>query len=568
MKIRMKLLAVIVAMDLVAILIGVTSLFQLHTINQHYKLLVNNNVAQIVKIGDIRRGIAIQNTYIRDYILESSTSNQQQLEAQGRYLTQNLEELTAMMDKSATSNAEHKLVAEAQRASEQQSQVTEALTDVLTLSNDGKSDAAYAKTKKDVDELSYSLLDTMDQLRTNMQTHIDTIEANADKRATIATWIVIALIVLSTIATIILSRFLAKTIAYPMRAISKEMQRVADGDLSGEPLQVKSRDEIALMSTAFNTMRTSLRSLITNSQDNASTLSASSEELLSSTEEVSHYSVDIADNLGHATATMQQQKASATEIATATNVTASNINEMASETHELAQQAHGTQSLANNGNETIQEATAQMKIIHTSTTEVNDLMQKLAANSQTISQFSATITAITEQTNLLALNASIEAARAGEHGKGFAVVADEVHKLSEESKGSAEQIAKLTREIETDTAAMKLAVQHGLTNVVDGVNTIEQAGVAFEKIQQAVTFISEKVGNISSVTEGISASSEEVASLAAQAAEATDLTVTKMEEVNDAVQEQVATFATVNEVARSLTGQAEYLQQSIQNFKL
>lgn len=568
MKIRMKLLAVIVAMDLVAILIGVTSLFQLHTINQHYKLLVNNNVAQIVKIGDIRRGIAIQNTYIRDYILESSTSNQQQLEAQGRYLTQNLEELTAMMDKSATSNAEHKLVAEAQRASEQQSQVTEALTDVLTLSNDGKSDAAYAKTKKDVDELSYSLLDTMDQLRTNMQTHIDTIEANADKRATIATWIVIALIVLSTIATIILSRFLAKTIAYPMRAISKEMQRVADGDLSGEPLQVKSRDEIALMSTAFNTMRTSLRSLITNSQDNASTLSASSEELLSSTEEVSHYSVDIADNLGHATATMQQQKASATEIATATNVTASSINEMASETHELAQQAHGTQSLANNGNETIQEATAQMKIIHTSTTEVNDLMQKLTANSQTISQFSATITAITEQTNLLALNASIEAARAGEHGKGFAVVADEVRKLSEESKGSAEQIAKLTREIETDTAAMKLAVQHGLTNVVDGVNTIEQAGVAFEKIQQAVTFISEKVGNISSVTEGISASSEEVASLAAQAAEATDLTVTKMEEVNDAVQEQVATFATVNEVARSLTGQAEYLQQSIQNFKL
>lgn len=568
MKIRMKLLAVIVAMDLVAILIGVTSLFQLHTINQHYKLLVNNNVAQIVKIGDIRRGIAIQNTYIRDYILESSTSNQQQLEAQGRYLTQNLEELTAMMDKSATSNAEHKLVAEAQRASEQQSQVTEALTDVLTLSNDGKSDAAYAKTKKDVDDLSYSLLDTMDQLRTNMQTHIDTIEANADKRATIATWIVIALIVLSTIATIILSRFLAKTIAYPMRAISKEMQRVADGDLSGEPLQVKSRDEIALMSTAFNTMRTSLRSLITNSQDNASTLSASSEELLSSTEEVSHYSVDIADNLGHATATMQQQKASATEIATATNVTASSINEMASETHELAQQAHGTQSLANNGNETIQEATAQMKIIHTSTTEVNDLMQKLAANSQTISQFSATITAITEQTNLLALNASIEAARAGEHGKGFAVVADEVRKLSEESKGSAEQIAKLTREIETDTAAMKLAVQHGLTNVVDGVNTIEQAGVAFEKIQQAVTFISEKVGNISSVTEGISASSEEVASLAAQAAEATDLTVTKMEEVNDAVQEQVATFATVNEVARSLTGQAEYLQQSIQNFKL
>lgn len=568
MKIRMKLLAVIVTMDLVAILIGVTSLFQLHTINQHYKSLVNNQVAQIVKIGDIRRGIAIQNTYIRDYILESSTSHQQQLEAQGRYLTQNLEELTAMMDKSAASDTDRKLVAEAQRASTQQQQVTETLADVMALSNAGKYEEAYAKTNKDVDELSYSLLDTMDQLRTNMQQQIDRIEANADKRATIATWIAVALVALSTLATILLSRFLAKTIAYPMRKMAQEMQRVADGDLSGEPVQVKSHDEIALMSTAFNTMRTSLRSLITNSQDNASTLSASSEELLSSTEEVAHYSVDIADRLNHATATMQEQKASATEIATATNMTASSINEMASETHELAQQAHGTQTLATHGNETVQEATAQMKIIHTSTKQVNDLMQKLAANSQTISQFSATITAITEQTNLLALNASIEAARAGEHGKGFAVVADEVRKLSEESKGSAEQIVKLTREIETDTKTMQLAVQYGLTNVVDGVHTIEQAGQAFEKIQQAVTFISEKVSNISSVTEGISASSEEVASLAVQAADATDRTVTMMEEVNHAVKEQVATFTNVNEVARSLTEQAEYLQHNIQHFKM
>lgn len=568
MKIRMKLLVVIVTMDLVAILIGVTSLFQLHTINQHYKSLVNNQVTQIVKIGDIRRGIAIQNTYIRDYILESSTSHQQQLEAQGRYLTQNLEELTAMMDKSAASDADRKLVAEAQRASTQQQQVTETLADVMALSNAEKYEEAYAKTNKDVDELSYSLLDTMDQLRANMQQQIDRIEANADKRATIATWIAVALVALSTLATILLSRFLAKTIAYPMRKMAQEMQRVADGDLSGEPVQVKSHDEIALMSTAFNTMRTSLRSLITNSQDNASTLSASSEELLSSTEEVAHYSVDIADRLNHATATMQEQKASATEIATATNMTASSINEMASETHELAQQAHGTQTLATHGNETVQEATAQMKIIHTSTKQVSDLMQKLAANSQTISQFSATITAITEQTNLLALNASIEAARAGEHGKGFAVVADEVRKLSEESKGSAEQIVQLTREIETDTKTMQLAVQYGLTNVVDGVHTIEQAGQAFEKIQQAVTFISEKVSNISSVTEGISASSEEVASLAVQAADATDRTVTMMEEVNHAVKEQVATFTNVNEVARSLTEQAEYLQQSIQNFKM
>lgn len=79
-----------------------------------------------------------------------------------------------------------------------------------------------------------------------------------------------------------------------------------------------------------------------------------------------------------------------------------------------------------------------------------ELMTKVAANMQSITDCARQMTEIISlidgiafQTNILALNAAVEAARAGEHGKGFSVVAGEVRHLAHRSAEAAKSIKSL-----------------------------------------------------------------------------------------------------------------------------
>ncbi|KEZ49822.1 methyl-accepting chemotaxis protein [Metabacillus indicus] len=111
-----------------------------------------------------------------------------------------------------------------------------------------------------------------------------------------------------------------------------------------------------------------------------------------------------------------------------------------------------------------------------------DNVQLLARKTNEVESVMEHIQAIADQTNLLALNAAIEAARAGDHGKGFAVVANEVRKLAEQSSESSVMIQSILQEILAAKDKVIGGLHHTDSIVKSSVISISNAADDFDRL--------------------------------------------------------------------------------------
>ncbi|PKM77144.1 MAG: chemotaxis protein [Firmicutes bacterium HGW-Firmicutes-15] len=123
--------------------------------------------------------------------------------------------------------------------------------------------------------------------------------------------------------------------------------------------------------------------------------------------------------------------------------------------------AHQLNQMATELSSHIQEIASISEEVAASADEISTNELSLAQSIQGIKKISGQINEtldftknVASQTKMLGLNAAIEAARVGEHGRGFGVVADEIRKLSEQSRDTANQIGRLTVEIEEEIVSI------------------------------------------------------------------------------------------------------------------
>lgn len=188
--------------------------------------------------------------------------------------------------------------------------------------------------------------------------------------------------------------------------------------------------------------------------------------------------------------------------------TSSAMNEMTVTVEEVARNAQQASSSAMEAHDFSARGIKVVKDVNTSIINlaegmerVQNVINKLDTETQSIGQILDVIKGIAEQTNLLALNAAIEAARAGEQGRGFAVVADEVRNLATRTQESTSEIEGLISTLQTEA---RNSVELMNVNVDDAQNTLEkseQANQALESIQQSVSTIQDMNNLIATAAE-------------------------------------------------------------------
>lgn len=416
--------------------------------------------------------------------------------------------------------------------------------------------------------LWYAANDTITQLINLGNDGAKEVAGGSVKLAENAFNIILVVSIAATLLALFIALFIASMISRPIKKMTEAASAIADGDLTGEAITLKNRDELGILAAAFNTMSTNLRSMIQSVSETSEQVAASSEELLASAEQNTKASEQITETVEELSVGTANQVDIVKRSSQAMNEMALGSEQIAELAQSVSVSAVDAANQSAEGNQIIQQAVQQMGAVRNSIASLRELVTGLGERSAEIGTITEVINNIARQTNLLALNAAIEAARAGEHGRGFAVVAGEVRKLAEESSASAQQISEIVQLIQQDTNHAVEAVKVNSNETEAGIELVTAAGEAFEQISNAANKVAGDIEEVSAGSEEMSASTNEVVSYVTQISNIASEAAGAAHNVSAATQEQLASMEEIASSAGMLSKMAEELQGQVGKFKV
>ncbi|MER1986784.1 MAG: methyl-accepting chemotaxis protein [Solibacillus sp.] len=558
MSIRQRLNAGFITINIIFIVVLGYLTVQFSQIGQQVNTTVDVHFEEIELLNTLQKELLSQRVYLQMYIIDPST--------------QNLERITAHNDSTnsiiQSLNMNNEPNANLTNLSNHNSALQQHLTTVLTSVQQKDVSKALTTINSDYKTASEAMYTLLEKIVFEKQIVLDQL-ATMTKSKSASSMIISAsasLCIVLLVTTFLV--YIQRGITVPLHRIAKEVNTIANGDLTGEPLSIRSRDEIGELSLSFNQLKQNFQTIVDKIHTSSAHLQSSSQDLTGNSAIIMDISTRIAQRLEESVTVTENNALAAQESSAAMHETTVSIQQIAEATQILHGESVHLSVTSTNGMATIQQAIEQMDTIYTATSLINELTEKLSKQSDEISHFSKIITDITDQTNLLALNATIEAARAGESGKGFAVVADEVRKLAEQSKLSAEQIGQLTTSIQQDTTDVTTAVQKGLSSVKDGVAIIHEAGHSFTTISSSIGHLTNQVEHISATSKQISTSAEQVSVSVNKIADNAEHAVLLIDTISDESVQQAAQRQHINDVIEVLNSNTLELRQLIKNFKI
>lgn len=375
------------------------------------------------------------------------------------------------------------------------------------------------------------------------------------------------LVLVACVAAILMGSILAKQFSGAIYNILRNLKKVSEGDLTVE-VKSKRKDEFRLLAEGIADMLSHMKTLVAGIKNVNSELGQATSGMTAASEHFLQTSRDIQEQISEMQQGIDKLDEESEDCLNKMDSLSGAIGEVSAYSGQINILAKSTEDVINTGMHSVEQLKESADSTMQVTATIIDTIEKLTEKSKAIGTITAAINEIAEQTNLLSLNASIEAARAGAAGRGFAVVAQEIQKLADESMKSANQIAHIIEEIESNTTEAANVAKQAEDIVNNQGEAVSLTADSFHKIGNQVSELLVSLQQINaSITDMENDRSSTLSAISAISAVSAE-TAAGSSSVHTAAEQQLGSIQELDKAADALHARAEELSQLLKAFRV
>lgn len=553
LSIKLLTLIPVCVLSFVCILSNIVAVHNIQSVNRTATTIADDYMTGIFNLSNIQRETQKLYSMALSHII--ATDLDTMVELVGSILTEE-ELLDDMLSEYGAAVSPENAQAYEQLMSEYE-KLKYAIVTLFGYSAAGRNQAAFELANNEITQYSESIQNAISVLNNKAQEDSEQARKDLDKAYYHAVLFNGTIMVISIFALIIALTVVLKRVVKPVVSAKNEISAIiagldqGHGDLT-QRITIRSSDEIADLSRGINTFIDKLQEILKMIIENTHSM----ENVVSGVQESVQNSNDNASALSAVT---QQLASTMSEVGVSAGIINQNASAIRTDVEEIALKSTSindyTKQMHLSADQMESKARTYMEETGSRVSEILKVLNSAIEDSKSVDKVNSLtndILSISGQTDLLALNASIEAARAGDSGRGFMVVAEEIRLLAEDSKAAANRIQDINRVV-TDAVHNLARNANNLVlylneSILPELGNFVQSGVQYrenasyienvmneftDKTDRLKHTMDEIASSINSITQAI----DEGAKGVSGAAESTQVLVRDMETISNQMME-------------------------------